>query len=523
MSDLIVKNLNFGQDAQNQVFKGIDKLTHAVSSTLGASGKCVLFEDDNGKPIITKDGVIVANSIVLLDPVENMGATLLKEAARKTVNEAGDGTTTATVLAHAILQEAIKVKINSRELKESITKAVKKVIKYLEDNSVDIKGDMIDQIATISTNNDPNLGKIIGDAFRSVGQTGVVMMEHSSLPETEVELVDGVQYNKGLINPYFITNKEKKTAELDKPAVLIIESPVENIRQIQSVLEHVIKKNIPLLIIADVEAPVMSTLAMNKTKGNIKINIINAPTFGVNKRETLDDLAMLTGATVINEDLGDDMDLIRPEFLGSCLKSITSEKDTVLQVGETTEEVNDIIKSIKQELTDKPTPANVIRLEKRLARLSAKIAIVKVGANSDIELKEKSDRVEDAICATKAAIKEGIVAGGGIALLNASHNIKTNNKGEKVLLKAIESPFRVILENAGIICKKDSLPELIGKIKGKGLNVITGEVVDMIKTGIIDPLLVTKSALKNAVSVATTILSTDCVINNLRIDESNRK
>ena len=520
MSDLIVKNLNFGQVAQSQVFKGIDKLTQAVSSTLGASGKCVLLEDDQGNPIITKDGVTVANSITLLDPVENMGARLLKEAARKTVNEAGDGTTTATVLSHAILKEAENLEINSRELKQGINSALKKVLKYLEKNTLPVKGDMIDQIATISTNNEPKLGKIIGDAFRSVGQTGVVMMEHSSLPETNVDLVDGVQYDKGLTNQHFITNKAKKTAELEKPAILLIESPVENIRQIQSVLEYVIKKNIPLLIVADVEAPVMATLAMNKTKGNIKINIINAPTFGVNKRETLDDLAMLTGATVINEDLGDDMDLIQPEFLGSCLKSITDEKDTIIQVGEPSEAVIKAIEAVKEELANKPNPAHVIRLEKRLARLSAKIAVVKVGANSDIELKEKADRIEDAICATKAAIKEGIVPGGGIALLNASEEIKTKNTAEQVLLNAIKYPFKVILNNAGIEC--ENLPKLIGQIKGKGLNVITGENVNMIKAGIIDPLLVTKSALINAVSVATTILSTDCVINNIRTNESNR-
>jgi len=517
MSDLIVKNLNFGKNAQNQVFKGIDKLTQAVSSTLGASGKCVLLEDDQGKPMITKDGVTVANSIVLLDPVENMGATLLKEAARKTVNEAGDGTTTATVLAHAIIDLAKSVNVNSRQLKENINKATKKVLKYLEDISIPVEGDMIDQIASISTNNDPKLGKIIGDAFRAVGQTGVVMMEHSSLPETDVELVDGVQYSKGLTNPHFITNKEKKTAELEKPAVLIIESPVENIRQIQSVLEHVIKKNIPLLIIADVEAPVMATLAMNKTKGNIKINIVNAPTYGVNKRETLDDLAMLTGATVINEDLGDDMDLIQPEFLGSCLKSITDEKDTIIQVGDPSDEILSLIDTVKEDLASLPSPAHVIRLEKRLARLSAKIAIVKVGANSDIELKEKSDRIEDAICATKAAIKEGIVPGGGIALLNASQHIKTKNKAELVLLNAITYPFKVILDNAGI-----DYTENLVKNKGEGLNVITGKTVNMIKAGIIDPLLVTKSALINAASVATTILSTDCVINNLRINEGSR-
>ena len=512
MSDLIVKNLNFGQSAQDQVFKGIDKLTQAVSSTLGASGKCVLLEDDNGRPLITKDGVTVANSIVLLDPVENMGATLLKEAARKTVNEAGDGTTTATVLAHAILKEASEtgVKISSRELKDGIKSATNKVIKYLEKNSLPVKGEMIDQIATISTNNDPKLGKLIGDAFRSVGQTGIVMMDYSPQSETEVELVDGVQYDKGMSNSHFINNHEKKSCELENPQVLLIESPVENIRQIQSVLEYVIKNKKSLLIIADIEPPVLATLAMNKSKGNIKVNVINAPTFGVNKRETLDDLAMLTGATVINEDLGDDMDLIQPEMLGTCLRATTTEKDTVIQVGEPSEEILSIITQIKKELSDGPIPSKIVMLEKRLARLSAKIAIVKVGANSDIELKEKADRVEDAICATKAAIKEGIVPGGGIALLNAYQNIKSKTIGEQVLLNAIKSPFKVILDNAGIV----STPVFL--VKGFGLNVVTGKSVDMIKNGIIDPLLVTKSALVNAVSVATTILSTDCVINNLR-------
>ena len=324
--------------------------------------------------------------------------------------------------------------------------------------------------------------------------------------------MDGVQYDKGLTNPHFINNHENKSCELENALVLLIESPVENIRQIQSVLEHVIKTNKALLIIADVEPPVAATLAMNKQKGNIKVNIISAPTYGVNKREQLDDLAMLTGATVINEDLGDDMDLIQPELLGTCLKSTTTEKETVIQVGEPSEEILSIITQIKQELNDKPNPAHVIRLEKRLARLSAKIAIVKVGANSDIELKEKSDRVEDAICATKAAIKEGIVPGGGIALLNAMQSIKASTPAERVLLNAIKSPFNVILENAGISYKDKEL----SKEKGIGLNVITAKSVNMIENGIIDPLLVTKSALINAVSVATTILSTDCVINNLR-------
>ncbi len=516
--DAIVKNLNFGEEARVNVFKGIEKLTKAVSSTLGASGKCVMLEDHTGKPIITKDGVTVADSIILRDPVENMGATLLKEAARKTVREAGDGTTTATVLAHSILTEAYKVsdKTNSRELKEGINKATEAVVKYLKKISVDVKGKMIDQIATISTNNDPELGKIIADAFRAVDNTGIVMMETSADGKTVVEVIDGVQYNKGLTNPHFITNKQNKSAELENALVLLVESPIDTIRQIQTVLEYVIKNNKPLLIIGDLEQGVLSALAMNKNKGNIKVNVINAPTYGISKKEVLDDLALLTGATIINEDLGDDMDLIQVEHLGYCLKSVTTQDETILQFGESSQEILDIIVELKKQLSQDNPAHKVVKLEKRLAMLAAKIAIVKVGANSDIELKEKTDRVEDAICATKAAIKEGIVPGGGIALLNASMNVKANSLGERLLLSAITAPYRTILENAGV----ENLE--VPTKKGQGYNVVTGKMVNMINSGIIDPLLVTKSALQNAASVATTILSTDCVINNLRIDESDR-
>ena len=518
MSDLIVKNLSFGQEAQDKVFEGINKLTKAVSSTLGASGKCVLLEDGSGNPLITKDGVTVADTIVLLDPVENMGATLLKEAARKTVREAGDGTTTATVLAHAVLKEAQKVQadISSRDLKSGIEKATDKVVAYLEKNSTSVQGDMIDQIATISTNNDHVLGKVIGDAFRSVGETGVVMMEPTSESETYVDVVDGIQYEKGLTNSNFVTNKSTKEAVLENPLVLLVDSPIESIRQIQSVLEYVIKNTKSLLIVADIDQPVLSALAMNKVKGNIKVNVINAPTFGISKKDTLIDLSMLTGATIINEDLGDDLDLISVDKLGECVRSVTSEQDTIIQIKETPEEVNELITEIKKQLETEKSPANVIRLETRLARLSAKVAVVKVGANSDIELKEKTDRVEDAICATKAAIKEGIIPGGGIALLNASTNIKSKNEGEKVLLKAIKAPYETILSNAG-------LEIVYPQTKNRGLNVVKGKEVNMVRAGIIEPLLVTKSAIKNAASVATTILSTDCVINNLRVgDESNR-
>jgi len=515
---MIVKNLNFGDTAREQVFKGITKLTQAVSSTLGASGKCVLLEDATGKPIITKDGVTVADSVILLDPVENMGATLLKEAARKTVQQAGDGTTTATVLAHAILTEAYKVadKTNSRVLKEGINSAVKKVVKYLESISVSVEGDMIDHIATISTNNDPELGKLIADAFRAVDLTGVVMMEPSAIGKTEIKLVEGAQYEKGLTNRHFITNAENQSAELENPLVLLVESKIDSIRQIQTVLEYVIKNNKPLLIIGDVEKGVLSALAMNKVKGNIKINVVDAPTFGVNRKQLLDDLSLLTSATIINEDLGDDLDLIKVEHLGKCIKSITTENETILQVKDTSDEVKEVIHEIKNKLNKKNTANEVVKLEKRLAMLAAKIAIVKVGANSDIELKEKQDRVEDAICATKAAIKEGIVPGGGVALLNAALKIKEKNVGEEVLGRAILSPYKTILINAGYEEYRVSGSD------GEGIDVVTGNMVNMIDSGIIDPLLVTKSALQNAASVATTILSTDCVINNIRVDESSR-
>ena len=509
----LVKELAFGDTARNQILTGVEKLTNAVGSTLGASGKCVILEDGNGSPIITKDGVTVANSVTLRDPLENIGATLIKQAAQRTVKDAGDGTTTATVLAKAILDEANEHSLleDSRNIKKGIDSAVKNVLTYLEKKRKKIRGKKIDQVATISANNDKDLGKLIGEAFRLVDETGVVMMEVNEQPETVVELIEGVQYDQSLKNSHFITNKEKGTAELDNPLVLIIESPVTNVRKIQTILELAIKNNKSLLIIGDLDPQVVSALAMNKVKGNIKVNILDAPTYGISKKDVLTDLCAVTGATLINEDLGDDMDLISPEHLGTCLKAITSNEDTILQVDLSDKpEVDEIVSLLENQIKDTKNPNLIVRYEKRLAKLKAKVATVKVGANSEIELKEKKDRVEDAICATKAAIKEGIVPGGGIALLNASQHLTAKSIGEEVLYKAIEKPYEVILKNAGV---EDYVTP---KVPGMGLNVVTGETVDMVKAGIIDPLLVTKSALQNAASVATTILSTDCVINNIR-------
>ena len=510
----LVKNLAFGDGARSQILTGVEKLTNAVGSTLGASGKCVILEDGNGNPMITKDGVTVANAVTLQDSLENIGATLIKQAAQRTVSDAGDGTTTATVLAKAILDEAYKHSEldTSRELKEGIDSGVKKVIAYLEKASKKVKGKKIDQVATISANNDKELGKVIGEAFRLVDETGIVMMETNEQPETVVELIEGVQYDQPLKNNHFITNKEKGTAELENPLVLIVESVIPNVRKIQSVLEHIIKNGRSLLIIADVDPQVVSALAMNKTKGNIKVNIIDAPVYGISKKDVLSDLCAVTGATLINEDLGDDMDVIDPEHLGSCLKSITNHEETILKVDlNSNDDVKETISLLEANIKETKNPNIIIRLEKRLAKLKAKVATVKVGANSELELKEKRDRVEDAICATKAAIKEGIVPGGGIALLNAAQQLKPMSIGEEVLYCAIKEPYKLILKNAGIDSKNVSIIE-----EGMGLDVVTGKTVNMVKAGIIDPLLVTKSALMNAASVATTILSTDCVINNIR-------
>ena len=508
----LVKDLTFGETARSQVLTGVEKLTNAVGSTLGASGKCVILEDGNGQPQITKDGVTVANSIVLKDPLENIGATLIRQAAQRTVKDAGDGTTTATVLAKAILDEATEHSLldEPRAMKQGIDSGVEKVIKYLNKKSRKVTGKKIDQVATISANNDKELGKVIGEAFRLVDETGVVMMETNEQPETIVELIEGVQYDQALKNNHFITNIEKGTAELDNPLVLIVESQIPNIRKIQSVLEFIIKNGKSLLIIADVDQQVVSALAMNKKKGNIKVNIVDAPIYGISKKDVLSDLCAVTGATLINEDLGDDMDIIQPEHLGTCIKSVTNHEETILQVDLTdNKEVKKTITLLEENIKETKNPNIIIRLEKRLAKLKAKVATVKIGANSEIELKEKKDRVEDAICATKAAIKEGIVPGGGIALLNASFNLKPTCIGEEVLYQAIRKPYELILKNAGV-------EELKKLEEGKGLDVVTGNTVDMVKAGIIDPLLVTKSALANAASVATTILSTDCVINNIR-------
>lgn len=513
----LVKNLDFGDEAKNRVIAGVNKLALAVKSTLGASGKCVIYEDGRGKPVITKDGVTVAESVVLFDPVENMGATLIKEAARNTVKEAGDGTTTATVLAEALIKSinsAVAAGLSIREIKDGVNVCLDEVLSMLDEMSVDVEGDMLKSVAAISCNNDEELGAIIAEAYERVGKHGVVLMEESESEDTYVDVVDGAQIDCGITSPHFITNTEKHLAELDNPYILTVSSEIPNIRKIQSVLEHVIKGNRSLLIVAQVAQQVKSALLMNKVKGNIKVNIIDPPGFGPTRKDAMEDLAILTGSTVINEELGDDLDLITPEHLGEAEFAVTDDKSTVITLDEVTEDVEARIEELDKQITTEQNGFIKKKLEQRLATLSGSVGIVKVGASSKVELKEKKDRVEDAIYATKAALQEGIVPGGGVALLDVSEKISSVNTGSEVLAEALKAPFITILGNAGLDPQTS-----VGE--GLGINVITGETVDMINAGIIDPVLVTKSALKNAVSVALTVMSADCVISNVRADESN--
>jgi len=520
---LLIKYLNFGEDAKSKIGAGVEKLAKAVKSTLGASGQCVIYEDARGVPVITKDGVTVAESVVLYDPVENMGATLIKEAAKSTVKEAGDGTTTATVLAESLLNQVNSTNLTKnslRDVKNGVNSGLKKVNDYLDSIKIDVNDDMLNNVAAISCNNDAELGKIIAEAYTTVGKDGVVLMETSDTEETYVEVVDGVQLSEcGLTSPHFVTNTDKQKCELENPLVLICMSEIPNIRKIQTVLEYVIKQNRSLLVVAPVSQQVKSALLMNKVKGNIKINIIELPGFGQGKKDTCEDLAILTGATVMNEELGDDLDAITVDMLGEAEYAATDDNNTVITtIEELSEDVAERIDQVSKLVADEKNGFLKKKLEQRLSMLSGSVGIIRVGADSKIELKEKRDRVEDAIYATKAALKEGIVPGGGVALLNASQKIEPTNVGEETLLKAIKAPFEVIMHNAGF-----NIVEHPGN-EGLGVDVVTGKEVDMINAGIIDPVLVTKSALKNAVSVVMTIVSADCVISNARQDdyESNK-
>lgn len=514
----LVKELHFNDTAKGKLTKGINKIADAVSSTLGASGRTVVLEDDFGNPHVTKDGVTVANSIMLSDPVENLGVSMIKQAAQQTANMAGDGTTTSIVLTQAIIDCYDKMNGDQhsfRNIKKGINDYKDHVIKLLEDKAIDVDDKKLNDVSIISANNDKELGTLIADAFRQAGENGIVAMEQSATSETYIDTVEGTKLNSTYKSHHFFTNKEKEITELEKPLIFISASDIPNVRKIQDILEHAIKSNRSMLLIAPLESQPLTALAMNMVKGNIKVNVIDPPSFGLKRKDILEDLALLVGAKVFDETLGDSIDAITPDMLGEADKAISDKEGTVLVIKEKSEEALERIEYLKSALEKEDHFVLTKHLNERLALLCGGVSIIYVGADTDVEHKEKQDRVDDAIHAVKAARKEGILPGGGSALVFASQSDYTTSKenelGMRILKDALISPFNKILENAGLDPTSYPLSEW-----GTGVDVTCGSNKIMIESGIIDPLLVTKSALNNAISVATTILSTDCVVSNVR-------
>ena len=500
---------------------GINKLADAVGSTLGASGRTVVLEDDFGNAHVTKDGVTVAESINLQDPIENLGCTMMKQASKQTATKAGDGTTTSTVIAQAIINEYINQKGDThsfRDVRKGIEDTAAQLIKYVDRRAVKVDDKKLEYVSTISANNDKALGLLISDAFKAAGEHGVVTMETSQSGETYVDVVNGTQINSTTKSPHFHTNREKEQAELIEPLIFLCANPVQNVRKIQNILEHAIKSDKAILLVADLESQPLSALAMNKVKGNIKVNVIDPPSFGLKRKDILDDLALLSGAKVIDESLGDALDLITPDCLGQASKVISDKDGTVFVFDSKADEVQEQIDELRKSLSETDHHALRHHLESRLALLCGGVSQIFVGGETEVELKEKKDRVDDAIHAVKAAKKEGILPGGGSALYFATNNVKVKGNqgyltGAQIMIEAALSPIKKILDNGGL-----SLDSFTSDLSGfgKGVDVVDGSVKDMRRAGIIDPVMVTKSAIKNAVSVSTTILSTDAVISNVR-------
>ena len=512
----LVKSIHPSNDG---LIVGLNKLADAVGSTLGASGRTVVIEDDFGNAHVTKDGVTVAKSINLNDPVENLGVTMIKQAAGQTASKAGDGTTTSTVLAQSIINQYIEQNGNEysfRSIREGVEVLKDFVLAQLDRRSIPVDDTKLEYVSTISANNDKELGGIISDAFRKAGNDGVVTMETSATGDTYIDVVEGTKLGNTTAFPAFYTNVEKEIAELDNPLIFISASDIDNVRKIQDILEHTIKSNRSILIIAPLSAQPMKALGMNKVKGNIKVNVIDPPSFGQKRKDLLEDVALLVGAKVYDDSLGDAIDAVTVDMLGEADKAISDSDGTVLVVEDKNDEVKERIKYLRGLLDDEDHHVLTKHLEDRLALLNGGVARVFVGADTEVELKEKLDRVDDAIQAVKAAKKEGILPGGGSALYYLSCNCDSalssdQVRGYEILREAIKSPFRKILDNAGLGDKGAE------KMKwGKGIDVIDAKVKDMVEAGIVDPTMVTKQALINAVSVALTILSTDSVISNVR-------
>jgi len=529
----MAKQLQFDEDARKSLTIGVEKLSNAVKVTLGPKGRNVLLDKKFGAPTVTKDGVSVAREIELEDPFENMGAQLLKEVATKTNDIAGDGTTTATVLAYSIVKEGMKsvaAGINPMGIKRGIDKAVELAVEEIRKTAKEIKDkEEISQVATISANNDREIGEEISNAMEKVGKDGVITVEESKTIDTTTDFVEGMQFDRGYLSPYFATNRDTMTAVLDNPFVLIYDKKIANMKELLPILEKVAQAGKPVLIIAeDVEGEALATLVVNNLRGTLSAVAVKAPGFGDRRKAMLEDIAVLTGGEVISEDIGLKLESAEIEQLGTA-KTIKIEKEntTIINGAGKASDLKDRIGQIKVQIEDTSSDYDREKLQERLAKLAGGVAVINVGAPTEVELKEKKHRVEDALSATRAAIDEGIIPGGGLTLIQAVLGLeKVEEKdftdeeivGFKIVKRALEEPIRQIAENAGldgsIVADKAK-----NEKKGIGFNAATMEWTDMIKAGIIDPAKVTRSALQNAASIASLLLTTECAITDLPSDE----
>lgn len=520
----MAKEIYFNTNARDRIKRGVDTLANAVKVTLGPKGRNVVIDKKFGAPTVTKDGVSVAKEIELKDPIENMGAQLVKEVASKTADSAGDGTTTATVLAQSIFAHGIKnvaAGANPMDLKRGIDKAVEAVVAALAKQSKIIdSSNEITQVASISANNDEEIGKMIAHAMEKVGKDGVITVEEAKGTETEVKLVEGMQFDRGYLSPYFVTNTERMEAELENPYILIYDKKISSMKELLPVLEAVAQTGKPLLIISeDVDGEALATLVVNKIRGSLKIAAVKAPGFGDRRKAMLEDIAALTGGTVISEERGYKLENATIDYLGTAEK-INIDKDNTIIVNGAGEksEIEGRINQIKSQIENTTSDYDREKLQERLAKLSGGVAILYIGAATEVEMKEKKDRVDDALHATRAAVEEGVVAGGGVALVRAISsldNITTENADQKtgvnIIRMALESPLRVIVENAG----QEGSVVIQKVLEGKGdfgFNARTDQYENLFAAGVIDPTKVTRLALENAASIAALLLTTECVI-----------
>ena len=521
------KEVRFREEARSAMLQGVDKLANAVRVTLGPKGRNVVLGKKFGSPVITKDGVTVAREIELKDKYENMGAQMVREVAIKTNDKAGDGTTTATVLAQAIFREGVKnvtAGANPMALQRGIQLATEQVVAELERMSKKIKGkDELTNVATVSANNDPHIGKLISEAMDKVGKDGVVTVEESKTLQTELEIVEGMQFDRGYLSPYFVTNPDRMEAILDEPYILLYEKKIAAMRDLLPLLEHTVGAGRALLIIAeDIEGDALATLIVNRLRGTIKVCSVKAPAFGDRRKAILDDLAILTGGKVITEDLGIKLENVMLDDLGTAKRVIIDkESTTIVEGGGDSKAIQGRIATIRRQIEETTSDYDREKLQERLAKLAGGVAVVRVGAPTETAMKEIKMRVEDALNATKAAAQEGIVVGGGVALLRAARVLDNHDSedpdvrtGVKIVRRALQEPLRRIAENAGL--EGAVVVGEVEQLKGtKGFNAVTGEFEDLAAAGIIDPTKVVRTALQNAASISGLLLTTDAAVTEL--------